>query len=113
LVALEIEARDEVIVARLSGELDLAGAPATGEQIAAAVPTSARGLVIDLSGLDFMDSSGVAMLFKLSRMLGGRRQQVRVVAPSGATVARVLDIVEFDRATPVHSHLDGALSEIG
>jgi anti-anti-sigma factor len=111
LVELEIEERGEVVVARLSGELDIAGAPGIGERIHDAVPTSARALVIDFSSLDFIDSSGIAMLFGLARKLGSRRQELRVVATSGRPVARVLDIVEFDRAAPVHETLDDALAE--
>jgi anti-anti-sigma factor len=111
LVELEIEERGEVVVARLSGELDIAGASGIGERIHDAVPTSARALVIDFSSLDFIDSSGIAMLFGLARKLGSRRQELRVVATSGKPVARVLDIVEFDRAAPVHETLDDALAE--
>jgi anti-sigma B factor antagonist len=111
LVGLEIEERDEVVVARITGELDLASAPGTGEDIEAAVPTSARGLVVDLSRLEFIDSSGVAMLFSLVRRLDSRRQQVRVVSPEGRPVARVLQIVEFQRAAPVQPHLDAAIAD--
>jgi anti-anti-sigma factor len=113
LVELEIEERGEVVVARLSGELDIAGAPGMGERIHGAVPTSARVLVVDFSSLDFIDSSGIAMLFGLARKLGSRRQELRVVARSGKPVARVLDIVEFDRAAPVHETLDEALAQTG
>jgi anti-anti-sigma factor len=111
LVGLEIEERGEVVVARLTGELDIAGAQGIGERIQDAVPTSARAVVIDFSSLDFIDSSGIAMLFGLARKLGSRRQELRVVATSGKPVARVLDIVEFDRAAPVHETLDDALAE--
>jgi anti-anti-sigma factor len=113
LVELEIEERGDVVVARVSGELDIAGAPGLGERIHDAVPTSARTLVVDLSGLDFIDSSGIAMLFGLARKLGSRRQELRVVARSGKPVFRVLQIVEFDRAAPVHETLDEALTEAG
>jgi anti-anti-sigma factor len=111
LVDVAIEERDGVVVARVTGELDIAGAPRTGDEIADAVPTTARGLVIDFSGLDFIDSSGVAMLFAIARRLAGRRQQLRVVAPDGGPVTRVLDIVEFGKAAPVLAELDKALAE--
>jgi anti-sigma B factor antagonist len=113
LVELEIEQRDEVVIARVRGELDIAGARGMGERIHAGVPASARALVVDLSDLDFIDSSGVAMLFAVARQLGSRRQELRVVAGSGQPVARVLEIVEFDRAAPVHESLDEALAETG
>jgi anti-anti-sigma factor len=109
LVGLDIERRGDVVVAHVTGELDLAGAPRTGESIADAVATSARGLVVDFSSLDFIDSSGVAMLFTLARRLGGRRQELRVVAPDGSPVARVLGIVEFERAAPIHEDLESAV----
>ena len=114
LVQVQIEQRDrdDVVVARLTGELDISGADSTGQRIAEAVPSSARGVVVDMSDLEFIDSSGVSMLFELARRVGSRRQELRVVAPSGKPVARVLEIVEFDRAAPVHADLDSAVAEI-
>jgi anti-anti-sigma factor len=112
LVGLAIEDRDGVVVAQVSGELDVAGASRTGDAIADAVPTTARGLVIDFSALDFIDSSGIAMLFGIARRLSSRRQELRVVAPEGGPVTRVLDIVEFQRAAPVVGDLEKALAEL-
>jgi anti-anti-sigma factor len=112
LVRVEIEERGEVVVARVTGELDIAGASSTGESIAGAVPTTARGLVVDFSTLEFIDSSGVAMLFALARRLGSRRQQFHLVAPENGAVARVLDIVGFDRAAPVYDDVEQAIAAI-
>ena len=113
LVGVEIEQRDdEVVVARLTGELDISAAERTGKRIAEAVPSSARGLVVDMSELEFMDSSGVSMLFSLARQVGSHRQQLRVVAPPGRPVSRVLQIVEFDRAAPVDADVESAVAEI-
>jgi hypothetical protein len=53
------------------------------------------------------------MLFTLSRRLASHRQELHLVAPQGSPVARVLEIVEFDRAAPVHPGLDSALAELG
>ena len=113
LVGVEIEQRDDgVVVARLIGELDISAAGRTGKKIAEAVPSSARGLVVDMSGLEFMDSSGVSMLFSLARQVGSHRQQLRVVAPPGRPVSRVLQIVEFERAAPIDADVDSAVAEI-
>jgi anti-anti-sigma factor len=111
LVRLELEERGDVVIAHVSGELDLAGAPETGEAIAAAVPTSARGLVVDFTALDFIDSSGIAMLFNIARRLGSRRQELRVVVRPGEAVSRVLEIVEFERAAPIHDTVDAAIAD--
>jgi anti-anti-sigma factor len=113
MVSLEVERRGEVVVARVTGELDVSRAPHMGEEIAEAVPTSAAGLVVDFTDLEFIDSSGIAMLFGLARRLASRRQELRVVAPPGEPVARVLDIVEFERAAPMHGDVETALADIG
>jgi anti-anti-sigma factor len=112
LTQVDIEQRDDVVVARLTGELDISVAASTGRKIADAVPSSARGVVVDMSGLDFMDSSGVSMLFGLARQVGSHRQQLCVVAPPGRPVTRVLQIVEFGRAAPVREDVDAAVAEI-
>ena len=114
VVGVDIQERDDgaIVVARVTGELDMAVAESVGTKIAEGVPSSARGLVVDMSGLDFMDSSGVSMLFGLARRVGRHRQVRHVVAPEGRPVARVLEIVEFDRAAPVHRDVDAAVSAI-
>jgi anti-sigma B factor antagonist len=112
IVQVETSEREGVVIARVTGELDVAGAEQTGRAISEAVPNSARGLVVDFSGLDFIDSSGVAMMFMLSRRLSSRRQALRCVAPEGSAVARVLEIVEFDRAAQVDTDLEQALAGI-
>src|SRR5215207_1008091 len=112
LTQVEIEQRDDVVVARLTGELDISVVEFTVRKIAEAVPSSARGVVVDMSGRDFMDSSGVSMLFGLARRVGSHRQQLVVVAPTGRPVSRVLEIVEFGRAAPVREDVDAAVTAI-
>jgi anti-anti-sigma factor len=113
LADVQLEERGAVVIARVTGELDLSGAPAIEHSIGQAVPSSARALVVDFSELDFIDSSGVAMLFSLARRLSGRRQELHVVALEQGPVARVLDIVDFGRAAPVHGDADTALGAVG
>lgn len=113
LVDIRIEERGDLVIAHMSGELDLASSLTAGDTIGDAVTRDTRALVVDCSDLAFIDSSGVAMLFKLSRRLGSRRQQLRVVAPRGAAVARVLDLVDFPRAAPVDGDLSRSLAELG
>src|SRR5688500_12607614 len=112
LIEIEIEERGDVVVARLAGELDISVAEVTGRRIAEAVPSSARGVVVDMSAFGRMDASGVWMLCGLARQVGSHRQELRVVAPPGRPVSRVLEIVEFGRAAPVHQGLDSAVGEM-
>jgi anti-anti-sigma factor len=103
---------DDVIVARLTGEIDLSNAADVGETLAGAVPNTALGLVIDLTATAYLDSSGVHLLFDLSERLQRRQQQLRVVVPEGGPIRRVLRIVELDATVPVVPSVDEAVEQI-
>jgi anti-anti-sigma factor len=113
LSGLAIEEREATVLARLSGELDIAEATGAGERILEAVPPNVASVVIDLTELRFIDSSGIAMLFSLARQFDVRRQRLRVVAPPDGLVGRVLGIVEFSRAAPIDADLDEAFANLG
>jgi anti-sigma B factor antagonist len=103
---------EDVIVARLSGEIDLSNAADVGEQLAAAVPNTALGMVIDLTATSYLDSSGVHLLFDLGERMQRRQQQLRVAVPEGGPIRRVLRIVELDAAVPVTATVDEAVEQI-
>lgn len=100
---------EDVVVARVAGELDRSNAHAVGEALEAAVPNAALALVLDLSGTTYLDSSGIHLLFDLHSRLDRRQQRLLVVVPEGARIARVLSVVALERSVGVHAHLPDAL----
>ena len=60
------DAADGVVVLVLEGELDLAAAPAVREQAQAARGAGARGLVLDMAQVTFVDSSALRELLRAS-----------------------------------------------
>lgn len=103
---------DHVIVS-VSGELDVFNAARIVSLVEAAVPTHAHSAVLDLSRVEFLDSTAIRKLFALTSRLRERRQPVRVVTPGGSVVLRTLQLVEFGRAAPMHGTLEEALAELG
>jgi anti-anti-sigma factor len=103
---------DDVVIARISGEVDLSNAAAVGEQLAGAVPNTALGLVVDLTATAYLDSSGVHLVFDLADRLRQRQQQMRIVAPEGAPVRRILRIVEMGGTVPVLAAVDAAVADV-
>jgi anti-anti-sigma factor len=103
---------DDVVVARLSGEIDMSNANEVGDELSSAVPNTALGLVLDLTALTYLDSSGVHLVFDLAERLRRRQQQLRVVVPAGAPIRRVLRIVELDDSVPVLASVDEAIEQI-
>ena len=86
---------------RLVGELDRAAAQTVMPGIEDAVEEYLpRRCVLDLTGVSFMDSSGIAVILKTDRLL---RQTGGVLALSGVPgqVRRVLDVAGLTKIVPV------------
>ena len=72
-------------MARLSGEIDRSNAAELGDRVATAIGDQATGMVVDLSELVFLDSTGIRMLFGLAAQL---KSAPSVAACGGARRAR-------------------------
>jgi anti-anti-sigma factor len=91
LFSMTSERDGDVHAIRLFGELDLASAGAVQAELERAEAGDARSLLLDLSGLTFMDSSGVRVVVTAharSRADTNRLELVR----GQAAVQRVLEI---------------------
>jgi len=98
------------VVARLSGEVDMANASYVRDELLRAVPNDAVALVIDLTSVRYLDSAAVALLFEVARRLETRRQTLRLVLPPGSPLERVLVLTEVGTVAPIHETLDSALA---
>jgi anti-anti-sigma factor len=98
---LEVEENEGILIARLLGDIDMANARDVGAQLTAAIPNSTLGVVLDLTGTTYLDSSGIQFVFDLAERLNGRQQQLRVAVPANAPIRRVLRVVELDQTVPM------------
>jgi len=92
----------------LGGYIDLS----TRKQLQEVLNAAANGacnLVIDMSRLGFMDSTGLGVLIDIYRRLDGRGATVALAAPQ-PIVAKVLAISGLDRVLAVHTSLAQAIS---
>jgi anti-anti-sigma factor len=103
---------EEVVVVRIEEEVDLSNADRLGAQAAKAVPNSAAGLVIDLSGAAYIDSAGIGLLFRLGERLQRRRQHLAVVVPDESPVRRVLVVSAIDRVVDLAATVEDASSRV-
>ncbi len=111
-VSIDVQGEDsDVVIARVTGEIDLASADTVGGELATAVPNRALGLVLDLSGTSYLDSSGVSLIFELAERLRRRQQQLRLVVPENAPLRRVLRIVNAAGVLAITASVDEALAQ--
>ena len=98
---MTLEGDGEVLTARITGEIDLSNASELEETIVDAVPNTALGMVVDLSGVEYLDSAGVRMLVHLVERFRWRQQVMRAAAPDGSRVRGVLSMAGADCVIPV------------
>jgi anti-sigma B factor antagonist len=105
----ELERHDGIPVVRPSGDIDAANAAALREQLADSMDHGADRLILDLSGVRYLDSAGIDMLFRLGELLRQRRATLLLVIAPDSNLARLADIVGLSRALTVHPSVDEAL----
>jgi anti-sigma B factor antagonist len=91
-------------VIALFGELDLATCNTAKTELLDALDANDGQVVLDMRELEFIDSTGIALLVAALRR--STPDQLRVVASKAAAVARVLNLTGIDERLP-QADLDG------
>ena len=112
LATLRVRERGGIVLAVVEGEIDLSNAPGLQVGVTTAVPNSAHGLLLDLSGLDFLDSSGVHMLYDLADRLTTRQQRFAVVLEPDAPPRRAIELSGVEPATWLYGDQASALAAL-
>ena len=103
---------EDIMVVALDGEVDVSNARAVGDELIAAVPHNAVGLVVDLRLLRYIDSSGVSMLFELVRRLELVRRQLGLFVPTESPVRKLIEVTGIDAVAVVSESVDDCLDTI-
>jgi anti-anti-sigma factor len=82
---------DGVVVLALEGEFDLAAAPAMRERLTAARAAGARGVVLDMTDVTFVDSSVLRELLRAEAQMQSDGVPL-VIAALRPPVARLLEL---------------------
>ena len=107
LCSMRIERSDGTVVVRLHGEFDLACARRFEDELDGALDGEPEALVLDLRGLQFMDSTGLRLLVTLNRTTSDDGIEYTVLCADGP-VRHVLQETGLDGVLPVVSP-DGAV----
>lgn len=106
--ALTTELRDEFTIVGVSGELDVYTAPALEEVLADLVDEGATDLIVDLSSVDFMDSTGLGLLIKALKWIRERDGSLGIVVVTDK-IRKVFQITGLDSVLSLHESIDAAV----
>lgn len=111
-MTVEVREHGSAIVAKVSGELDLLTAPSFRAQVDEALAANGlRNLILELSGLSFVDSSGLGAIlgrYKVVTQLGGRM----ILAGPQPQVQRIFALSGLFKIMDPASSLDQALEMV-
>ena len=107
-MAVTCTGEGRVLRAALSGEVDHHGARAIMEELNRQIDLELpRELTIDLAGVTFMDSSGIALILCVVRRMRSCAGAARVVAPPGRPPRKVIDAAGISRVVRIDDSAEG------
>lgn len=112
--ALSVDIKSEhdgkAIVYRLRGSLDLATAPSLRAALLEAANEGKHDIIVDLSHLEFLDSTGLGALIGAHRRALENGGRVRLIVNDGP-IQRLLTITGLMRIFAVYATLEAALED--
>ena len=94
----------------VSGSVDMLTAPGLAEAIDSALATKPKGLIVDLSKVEFLGSAGISVLMKTRDNLGDSTPYC--VVADGPATHRPLTLLGINELMSVCRRLDDAVSKL-
>jgi anti-sigma B factor antagonist len=111
LLRLVVENRSGHVLVRALGEIDLSSAPNLTNAAEDAFSDGYRLLLLDLSGVTFMDSTGISAVLSVDREAQDRDAHAAVIAPS-ENALRVLEMLGVDQVLHIYDSVEAALADL-
>lgn len=114
MTPVDIDVRDEsgVVVASVAGDVDLGDTAEVNGRVLGAVTNEAVGLVVEMTGVRYIDSAGIQMLFQFARALEAGRQTMALVVGTESPLRGLLDITGLPQAVPVCADVPSAVAAV-
>lgn len=93
-LTIDLNQEEDFWVLTLTGELDYSECSSFRMNIDRIIKASPRATIVDLSGLDYLDSSGLGLLLSLSKEYGA--QGGRLILITNETVDNILSLTRLN-----------------
>lgn len=107
----EVRSEGDTTIVALTGEIDLENSPKVRSILLESVGEK-RGVLVEMSCVSYIDSSGVASLVEAFQSARRGSTTFALVAVSDAAM-RVLELARLDRVFAIHASVTEALSDGG
>lgn len=109
-----VSEREGWTVVAVVGELDVATAPRLRQELhrvvgAGSAPDAGPAVVLDLAGVDFLDSTGLGVIIGILKRVRTQGGDLRLAA-APHRVTRVFEVTRLDRVLPMYDDVDAAIA---
>ncbi|HEY6449516.1 MAG TPA: STAS domain-containing protein [Candidatus Cybelea sp.] len=109
-IDLSTEEGSGTLVVKLCGSLDLATAPTVRAALSEAAEQSSHDLIVDLTQLEFLDSTGLGVLIGAHRRTIERGGSFRLIVSDGP-ISRLLNITGLITVFSVYRSIENARND--
>ncbi len=109
-LSIHVHVVDDMHVFELTGSLDIATSPTVRAALTSASERGSHRLIVDLTCVDFLDSTGLGALIGAQRRAKEFGGEVRLVAKEGQ-ILRLLRITGLLKVFAVYPTLDDAVAD--
>jgi anti-sigma B factor antagonist len=101
-LTVETATNDNTMTVSLVGELDIRSAPNLEQRLASAQASEVRTVVVDMSGLQFIDSTGLRVLLRAKQRADGDGRELRIDNAQSQVrrlfeLAGILEVLSLER----------------
>jgi len=102
---IEVTPGSDRYVVTVSGEVDLATSPELDQAIVSGIESGTQSLVIDLTAVSFMDSSGLGVIVRGLKRCREADKDLDLVI-TNERVLKVFGITGLDQVIPIHDSIE-------
>ncbi len=100
-----------IAIVKVTGDVDMLTSPSLRDELVPFFDQDIKGIVVELSGVNFMDSSGIATLVE-GLQWSRNRERHFVLAGPGQTVMNALSLTKLDAIFTIKPDSRAAFEEI-
>lgn len=110
LADVQFRSDERGVVATVTGEVDLSNAEEIGAALVDGTSKDAPALVLDLTAVEYLDSAGIQLIYRLRGDLRARGQLLRLVIPERSPAHDTLRLAGVSHRIETLASVDDALN---
>ncbi|MBU1340122.1 MAG: STAS domain-containing protein [Proteobacteria bacterium] len=108
---IKSEQKENIGVIMVEGEVDMFTSPSLRDKLVPFFEKGVKGIIVDLSGVSFMDSSGIATLVE-GLQWSKKNNKAFVLTGLGTNVLNALTLTKLDNVFTIKTNTDDAYKQL-